>query len=294
MPALQTPAFPFLGAGGDHVGSHMKLVTYSSAPAGLARLGVRVGHRILDVESASRVDGEPLPNTMKALLREGRGQLARVQALAKAAQSQAGRFSSAMHEERAIRFLAPLPDAGKLVSGDGQVHPGTSLSGHNAKVAKLPGAAHLDFQPQLVFIVGRRARGVASDDALDHVIGFTLLAQIVDRGPPAAQVAQRNGQPVGAIGPEIVTMDEMRDPDELWLTCAVNGAERLRINAGGQVRRMGELLERCSRDDALEPGDLLCAGNDAQGNGPCEVRPGDVVECSLEGITTLRATLAEA
>ena len=73
----------------------MRLVTFTTAN-GSPRIGVRVGHRVLDIEAASRVDGEPLPSSMKALLREGRGKLSRVQALAKAAQSQAGRFSGAM------------------------------------------------------------------------------------------------------------------------------------------------------------------------------------------------------
>src|SRR5438445_395793 len=53
--------------------------------------------------------------TMKGLLREGRGALSRVQALAKAAQSNAGRFSAAMLEERAIRFLPPVPDPDKFL-----------------------------------------------------------------------------------------------------------------------------------------------------------------------------------
>ena len=92
----------------------MRLVTYSVAN-GAPRAGVRVGHRILDIEAGSRVNGEPLPSTMRALLREGRGALARVQALAKAAQSQAGRYSGAMAEERAVRFLPPVPDPDKFL-----------------------------------------------------------------------------------------------------------------------------------------------------------------------------------
>src|SRR6202162_6737231 len=93
----------------------MRLLTYTSGTGDPPRIGVRVGHRVLDIEAASRVDGEPLPATMKILLKEGRGALSRVQALAKAAQSNAGRFSAAMVEERAIRFLPPVPDADKLL-----------------------------------------------------------------------------------------------------------------------------------------------------------------------------------
>ena len=93
----------------------MRLLTYNTATNSAPRIGVRVGHRVLDIEAASRVDGEPLPATMKTLLKEGRGALSRVQALAKAAQSDAGRFAGAMGEERAIRFLPPVPDPDKFL-----------------------------------------------------------------------------------------------------------------------------------------------------------------------------------
>ena len=93
----------------------MRLITYAQGPGTLPRLAVRVGHRVLDVENGSRVDGEPLPSTMKGLLREGRGAISRVQALAKAAQTNAGRYAGAMVEERAIRFLPPVPDPDKFL-----------------------------------------------------------------------------------------------------------------------------------------------------------------------------------
>src|SRR5688500_11455830 len=151
----------------------MRLITYSTVANPAARLAVRVGNRVLDVEAASRVDGEPLPNSMKGLLREGRGAISRVQALAKAAQSSAGRFSSAMFEERAIRFLPPVPDpdnficVGRSQGGDadgkngtelpgkitGFAKPGSALVGHNSKVARPAGVAQLDYQPELVFVI---------------------------------------------------------------------------------------------------------------------------------------------
>src|SRR6202521_5131874 len=154
------PAFPFWWPLGDDGRLPMRLITYTTAPGGAPRIGVRVGHRVLDIEAASRVDGEPLPGTMKTLLREGRGALSRVQALSKAAQSNAGRFAGAMVEERAIRFLPPVPDADKFlcVGKNYRAHleelkrndlikemPGevtgcvklnSPLVGHNAKVVK--------------------------------------------------------------------------------------------------------------------------------------------------------------
>lgn len=244
----------------------------------MPRLGVRVGHRVLDVEAASRVDGEPLPSTMKGLLREGRGAMSRVQALAKAAQSSAGRYSTAMLEEKAIRFLPPVPDAEQFLGIENEV--AATLAGHNARVAKPAAAALLDCEPALVFVIGRRASGFTDqDDAEDFVVGVTLM----------------NGL---AIGPELVTFDEIGDPDDLWITCAVNGEERVRANTRDQARTMSEILENLTSTRALEPGDMFSTGTaggvgagTTAGEASC-LKPGDVIECTIEGITTLRTTLA--
>src|SRR5258706_5109373 len=183
----------------------MRLITYFQQ-GGLPRIGVGVGYGVLDMEAASRVDGEPLPATMKLLLKEGRGALSRVQALAKAAQSNAGRFSGAMVEERAIRLLPPTPDADKFLCGGknyrahleqlkkndlikempgevtGFVKLNSSLVGHNAKVVKPDNIARLDYEPELVFVIGRRALGVTQDDdAMDYVVGVTGLNDLTDR-----------------------------------------------------------------------------------------------------------------
>jgi 2-keto-4-pentenoate hydratase/2-oxohepta-3-ene-1,7-dioic acid hydratase in catechol pathway len=307
----------------------MRLITYNTATNAAPRIGVRVGHRVLDIEAASRVDGEPLPATMKTLLREGRGAMSRVQALAKAAQSNAGRFASAMVEERAIRFLPPIPDPDKFLcvgknyrahleelkkhdlikempeEVTGFVKLASSLVGHNAKVAKPESVAHLDYEPELVFVIGRRALGVTKDDdAMDYVMGVTILNDLTDRDMQKREVASgsrfwtsKNAPGFGPLGPEIVTMDEIGDPYDLWMTCSVNGEERMRVNTSDQIWKMPDILEHFSRTIAIEPGDMFSTGAPggvAVGKANAAdlfLKPGDVVECSIEGITTLRTTI---
>jgi 2-keto-4-pentenoate hydratase/2-oxohepta-3-ene-1,7-dioic acid hydratase in catechol pathway len=258
----------------------MRLITYTSGPAGTPRIGVRVGHRVLDIEVASRVDGLPLPASMKALLSQGRGALSRVQALAKAAQSSAGRFSSAMVEERAIRFMPPVADAGRFVriadnfAANGEMRLPSAvamdcarLSGHNAKAS----GAQRSTYPQAVFVIGRRMWQADGDDALDHVLGVTILGA------------------GGALGPEIVTMDEVEDPDDLWITCSVNGEEHVRFNTRDLRWKLAEALTHASQVEALEPGDMVSTGApDAHR----ALKTGDVVECAIEGLATLRTVLA--
>jgi 2-keto-4-pentenoate hydratase/2-oxohepta-3-ene-1,7-dioic acid hydratase in catechol pathway len=170
---------------------------------------------------------------------------------------------------------------------------GASLVGHNAKLAPPAASGHFDCEPALVFVVGRKAFGVTSEDeAMDYVVGVTLLGELTARD------ARDPGCGWGAIGPELITLDEIGDPDELWLTCTVNGDERLRVSAHDQVSRMGGILERFSHDEPFEPGDMFSTGAprgaaaDARAAAPLQA--GDVIECSIEGITTLRTTILAA
>ena len=308
----------------------MRLVTYSG-PLGAARTGVRVGHRILDIETASRVKGEPLPSSMRALLQGGRGALSRVQALVRAAQSGgSGGMGVAMFEEKAVRLLPPVPDPDKFLcvgknyrahleelkkhdlikempeEVTGFVKVTSSLVGHDARVAKPALVERLDYEPELVFVIGRRALGVkASDeDAMDYAVGVTLLNDLTDRDMQKREVASgsrfwtsKNAPGFGPIGPEIVTMDEIEDPYDLWITCTVNGEERMRVNTRDQIWKLPQILEHFSRTIPLEPGDMFSTGAPggvAVGKPDAEslyLKPGDVVECAIEGITTLRTTI---
>jgi 5-carboxymethyl-2-hydroxymuconate isomerase/acylpyruvate hydrolase len=81
------------------------------------------------------------------------------------------------------------------------------------------------------------------------------------------------------------------------MTCSVNGEERLRVNTADQIWKMPEILEHFSRTIPIEPGDMFSTGSPggvavAKANaGDLFLKPGDVVECSIEGITTLRTTI---
>lgn len=309
----------------------MRLITYAQGPGTPPRLAVRVGHRVLDIESGSRVDGEPLPSTLKGLLREGRGAISRVQALAKAAQNTAGRFSGAMLEEKAIRFMPPIPEGAKLRSAgvnhrarfeELEVHgllgempaelagyekEGLALVGHNARVAKPATITRLDYEPELVFVIGRRGMRLGDDvEAADYVAGITLLLDLVDRdnqksaadaGAPYWQTKHAPGFAV--LGPELVTLDEIDDLDDLWMSCSVNGEERLRVNAKDQLWHIEDMLASFSRAGAIEPGDMIATGvpgGTALGSGRKDryLKAGDVVECALEGLTTLRVAVVAA
>ena len=175
------------------------------------------------------------------------------------------------------------------------------LVGHEAKVAKPAVVEHLDYEPELVFVIGKPALGVKRDAAFEYAAGVTVLNDLTDRVAQKREVASgsrfwtgKNIPGFGPLGPEIVTMDEIRDPYDLWMTCAVNGELRMRVNTSDQIWKLPDILEHFTRYIPFEPGDLFSTGAPggvAVGKKNADalfLKPGDTVECSIEGITTLR------
>ena len=304
----------------------MRLLTFRIRGVDAPRIGVRVERRVLDLAAAAGVAGEtPPPSRMRDLFAAGRPAMKQVRKLWELAQVDRDGFGAALLDEREIRFLPPVPDADKflcvgknyrshleelrkndLLTETPQeptafVKLNSCLVGHNAKVARPGGVTALDYEPELVFVIGRRALGAKKKDALDHVAGVTILNDLTDRDAQKREVASgsrfwtgKNIPGFGPLGPEIVTMDEIPDPYDLWMVCAVNGEQRMRVNTRDQIWKLPEILEHFSRHIPIEPGDMFSTGAPggvAVGKANAAelyLKPGDVVECSIEGVATLR------
>jgi 5-carboxymethyl-2-hydroxymuconate isomerase/acylpyruvate hydrolase len=306
--------------------TNMRLVTFFLEGANAPRIGARLGHRLLDLVAAANLAGEPpLPKRMKKLLAAGGAALDRVRELVAKARAEPKSFDAALIADREVRFLPPVPDADKflcvgknyrqhldelrhndLLTETPQeptafVKLNSSLCGHDARVARPDGIVRLDYEPELVFVIGRRALGAKKAQAFDYVAGVTILNDLTDRDAQKREVASgsrfwtgKNIPGFGPLGPEIVTMDEIRDPYDLWITCSVNGDERMRVNTRDQIWKLPDILEHFSRYIPIEPGDMFSTG--APGGvavgkpnaAELFLKPGDVVECSIEGVATLR------
>jgi len=304
----------------------MRLLTFRIRGVDAPRIGARVKRQVLDLAAAAGVAGEtPPPSRMRDLLAAGKPAMKQVRKLWELAQVDRDGFGAALLDEREIRFLPPVPDADKFlcVGKNYRTHLeelrkndlltetpqeptafvklNSSLSGHNARVARPEGVTSLDYEPELVFVIGRRALGAKKKDALDHVAGVTILNDLTDRDAQKREVASgsrfwtgKNIPGFGPLGPEIVTMDEIPDPYDLWMVCSVNGEQRMRVNTRDQIWKLPEILEHFSRHIPIEPGDMFSTGAPggvAVGKANAAdlyLKPGDVVECSIEGIATLR------
>lgn len=156
----------------------------------------------------------------------------------------------------------------------------------------------VDWEVELVVVIGRRARRVAAAGAWEHVAGLTIGQDLSEREVQfrPANVPQftlgKSLPRFGPIGPALVTVDELVDPDDLELGCSVNGEEMQRSRTRDFIFPVGELIEYLSAHTVLFPGDLIMTGTPS-GIGssrtpPRYLRPGDVVESWIEGIGSMR------
>jgi 2-keto-4-pentenoate hydratase/2-oxohepta-3-ene-1,7-dioic acid hydratase in catechol pathway len=301
----------------------MRLATFSSIKAPQnPLLGVLVGDRLLDLIAASRqIDGPnaAFPATMKELLTLGEAGLQNVRRLIAVAQAQPAVLISVGHPLNEVNFLPPIGDADKFlcVGKNYRTHLeelkrtnlikempeeptafikiNDCLTGHDTDVQRPPTVQNLDYEPELVFVIGKAAYQVKAEHAFEHVAGITILNDLTCRDTQKREVASgsrfwtaKNSPGFGPVGPYIITMDEVPDPYNIWVTCSVNGEQRMRVNTSEQIWRLPRIIEHFSRLVRLKPGDMFSTG--APGGvavgkpnaADLFLKNGDVVECAFE------------
>jgi 2-keto-4-pentenoate hydratase/2-oxohepta-3-ene-1,7-dioic acid hydratase in catechol pathway len=153
----------------------------------------------------------------------------------------------------------------------------------------------VDWEVELAVVIGRRARDVSRQDALDHVFGYTVANDVSARDLQFSDGQWVRGKSLDTfcpVGPVVVTADEIPDPQALRLTTRVNGETVQDATTDLMVFDVATLISFCSQSFTLEPGDLLLTGT-PWGCGefmepPRSLVAGDVVECAIEGIGALR------
>ncbi len=159
----------------------------------------------------------------------------------------------------------------------------------------------VDWEVELAVVIGARAHDVDEADALDHVFGYTVANDVSARDLQFGDGQWVRGKSLDTfcpVGPVVVTADEIPDPQALHLVCRVNGEVMQDAGTDLMVFGVAELISFCSRSFTLEPGDVLLTGT-PWGCGEFmdprrSLHPGDVVECEIDGIGTLRNPVVEA
>jgi len=168
----------------------------------------------------------------------------------------------------------------------------SSLVGPNDNVVIPKSATKLDWEVELAFVIGKEARYVARQNALDHVAGYALHNDYSER----AFQLERGGQWVkgksadtfAPLGPFLATRDEIPDSGHLSLWLTVNGATRQKSNTEQMVFGVADLVSYVSQFMTLLPGDVISTGTPsgvALGmKPPVYLKPGDVVALGVQGL----------
>lgn len=169
-----------------------------------------------------------------------------------------------------------------------------SLSGPFDDIEIVGGS--VDWEVELVAVIGTPADRVAEADAWSHVAGFTVGQDISDRALQFAAGMQfslgKSRRGYGPMGPWVVTPDEIPDPDDIGLGCRVNGEVVQDARTSDLIFSVGRLVVELSAILPLLPGDVIFTGTPS-GVGmarkpPRALHPGDVLETWIDGIGELR------
>ena len=301
----------------------MRLVTYRLHPEAEARLGAITDDYVIDLAKLGAARGVPLPSTMLGFIDLGFAAVYTVETLIKDGDYPLGTALPVGN----VKLLAPIPRPRKNIFGIGLNYtehvaesaraldtsdelpkqpvvfskPPTAVVGwddpirHNAQVTQ-----QLDWETELAVVIGQTARNVREADALDHVFGYSVINDVSARDcRRAGQWIVSKGQDSFApMGPCIVTRNAIADPHNLNLWTRVNGVEKQNSNTRFMLFNINQLITDLSSVMTLEPGDIIATGTPAgvgAGRNPQEFMwPGDVVECHVEGIGTLRNPIVAA
>lgn len=232
------------------------------------------------------------------------------------------RLSYALAE---VRLLAPIARPGKILAAGknyrdhaaegtaagqqvviqpfprGFVKVSSVVVGPDDPVELAHVTKELDYEVELAVVIGKRGKYIPRERAYDYVAGYTILNDVSARDIQLAEAKYgnhligKNLDGLSPMGPWIVLKDEITDPMDLDLSLTINGQLRQKSNTHELIHDIPAMIERWSWG-TLEPGDIIATGTPAGvalgGKFPY-LKVGDVMECWVEGVGTLRNAIVE-
>ena len=292
----------------------MRLVTFATVPGAPWRTGVRTDAGIVDllaVHAASPSgDWHPTPEAVMAHGIAGNATIAEL--VAKAAD-----VPGAIHAPDSVTLGPVIPAPQKIVAiglnyrkhaeESGMPIPeypivfnkfpnALAAPGETVTIPKVTEKA--DYEVELAIIIGKRATQVSKEDALSHVWGYATANDLSARDLQFRTAQWMLGKTLDGflpIGPDLVTTDEIPDPQTLRLQTWLNGELRQDSNTADMIFGVAELVSYCSHYFTLVPGDIMITGTPAgviSGmKPPVWLKDGDVVVVEVEKLGRLETPL---
>jgi 2-keto-4-pentenoate hydratase/2-oxohepta-3-ene-1,7-dioic acid hydratase in catechol pathway len=220
------------------------------------------------------------------------------------------------HDPGHTTLLAPVPDARKIICiglnyRDHAAESGvpvptepvlfskypTALIGHGAPIVLPRVSQEVDYEAELVVVIGRKGRHIPRQRAHEYVGGYSVGHDVSARDwqlnkPGKQWMAGKTFDTFAPVGPELVTPDEVPDPQNLGIRLRLNGQTMQNSSTSQLVFGVDELIAYLSQVFTLEAGDLIFTGT-PPGVGmarkpPVWLKPGDTVEVEIDKLGTLK------
>lgn len=302
----------------------MRLVTYieNDKPA---RIGVIAKDgSVIDLARAARKAGVKLPfvaDDMIDLIFSGKKGLA-------AAKKAVAGLRTGHHKIDSVELLAPIPRPDRNIFCVGwnyvehfeegaKARPHVQeMPKHPAFFTKQPGTANgpysdvpshrkvtekLDWEVELAVVIGTGGINISAKDAMKHIFGYMVANDV-----SAREVQRQHGQQWFKgksldghcpMGPWLATADEVKNPQNLDLSCRVNGVVKQSSNTRCMYFKIPQIIAELSAGLTLEPGDIILTGTPAgvghARNPPEFMKPGDILETEVTGLGVLRNKIAK-
>lgn len=300
----------------------MRLVTYRRA--GGDRAGLVVGDRVVDLAEGAAAIGATLPTDVVGLLTQADG-LAIAGRVAEHAASNA--LPGVALADADLGPVIPQPPTLLLLAGNYQSHltegggsrvdkekitprffikPRTSVIGTGEAIEIPSISTTVDYELEIAAVIGKRGKAIPLAEAEDYIAGYAVFNDISARHLTIAE--GRSTRPMddffdwlngkwcdtfAALGPYLVTRDEIGDPKSLEMSLKINGELRQHSAAGEMIFDVPESIAFISQFITLEPGDLICMGTPGGVGETTQtyLQPGDLVEAEIEQLGRLVNTV---
>ena len=175
----------------------------------------------------------------------------------------------------------------------------TSINGPYDPIQIPKDSNFVDYEVELVAVIGKRGRHISKDEAREHIFGYCVGNDVTERFWQHRTPQWSLGKSFDThapIGPWITTADEIADPHALGLGCFVNGEKRQDSNTKHLVFNIWAQIEHLSQAMTLEPGDLIFTGTPGGIGAAMDPRQflkaGDIVRCEVDGLGAIEAKMA--
>ncbi|MCM3570305.1 fumarylacetoacetate hydrolase family protein [Neobacillus mesonae] len=282
----------------------MKFVNFKAD--GQIRLGIKTDKGIVDVEQAAKAYHLDAPLTIEQVIASGEKGLSQLAELTNKD------IQTILEEEIVYAPCVTQPEKILCVGLNYVNHAEESkmdiptspiifskfnnaLAAHNQKIPLPKSSEKVDYEAELVIVIGKEAVNVSTEDALSHVFGYTVGNDLSARDlqfRSSQWLLGKSCDSFAPIGPYLVTADEI-DPNSLEVTCKVNGSLRQSANTKDMIFDCATIISYLSQHMTLMPGDIIFSGTpDGVILGYPEdqqvwLKSNDEVEISIENIGTL-------